>query len=107
MGKKWTRFKEINRGSTEAIKEAAEIKLQKAKCDKRHVLLILIDIVLIFLIVAVIYFYLDPETSVAEFPYNLIAFVAFLVAVIWIYHYTGFFRTTWKKFDSGNREDEK
>ena len=74
------------------IKEVAKQKLTSAKQDTRVIALLMLQFAFVIVIVMSIALYLDPETNIVPFPWNVIGFIAFVGISIWLYHYTKFFR---------------
>lgn len=89
------KIREINRQANEGIKE----KVRQAKDDKRHVGLVVVELVLIALILVSVLFLLDPSLSFPgaeklSWPLKLFLFFCALGIVVKLYSYTSDFRST-------------
>jgi len=76
----------------EGVKGSAKEKIKSSKEDKRYPALVILELILIFSLVAAIVFYLDPEYDILPIPWNFASFAIMVVAVFWIYSYTTEFR---------------
>lgn len=91
------RIRELNSKGAGMVKTTTNEKISDIKEDRRNLAILCIEFVLVVLIALIIYFYLDPETSVVVFPYSILLFALFGVAVFWVYHWTSHFRTEIKQ----------
>ncbi|MBI4044681.1 MAG: hypothetical protein HY392_03155 [Candidatus Diapherotrites archaeon] len=93
------KIREITRRANEGIKE----KVRQAKDDKRHIALIVVELVLIALILVSLLFLFDPDLSFSDagklpWPLKLFLFLCALAIVVKLYSYTSDFRSekNWK-----------
>ena len=89
---------EITARANEGLKE----KVRQATGDKRHVGLVVVELVLIALILVSVLFFFDPDLSFpgAEklpWPLKLFLFLCALVIVVKLYSYTSDFRSEKKQ----------
>jgi len=92
MGKRIQKIKQINKEGTGFLKLVVLDKIFKVKEDKRYIMLIILELLLVCVLAASIYLYLDPEVNYVPFPYNYISFILILVGFLWLYTKTKPFR---------------
>lgn len=92
INKKFPELSEAHKGVGSLIKISAKNKLIGAKDDSRVLALLLLQFTFVMVIVVSIALYLDPETNIVPFPWNIIGFVIFVAGSFWLYSYTKFFR---------------
>ena len=93
INKKFPEVNNAQKGISSLIKISAKNKLRSAKDDSRVLALLLLQFIFIMVIVVSIALYLDPDTNIVSFPWNIIGFVLFVAGSFWLYSYTKFFRT--------------
>lgn len=87
-------IKEITSQANEGIKE----KIVQAKEDKRHVALVIVELVLVAIILVSLLFLFDPNLSFPEadrlpWPLKLFLFLCAFGLVVKLYSYTSDFRS--------------
>ena len=92
ISKKFPEISNAHKGVGNLIKISAKTKLIGAKDDSRVLALLLLQFIFVMVIVVSIALYLDPETNIIGFPWNIIGFVIFVAGSFWLYSYTKFFR---------------
>ncbi len=88
---------DLNGALTQALKAFYGERYRRVKNDPQYVALFVVELFLALLLVAAIYFYLDPTINLVPAPYNYVAFAALFAAAMWVYRYTHDYRQEKKK----------
>ncbi len=88
---------DLNGALTQALKAYYGTRYHRIKNDPRYLVLFIVELFLALLLVAAIYFYLDPTINLVPAPYNYVAFIALFAAAMWVYRYTHDYRKEKKK----------
>ena len=93
MGEKIEKLKKINRLANEGIKK----KVKRAREDKRHIALVLVELFLVFVLVLSLLFLFDPNLSFPDsdkipWPVKMLVFLVTVLIAFKLYSYTKEFR---------------
>ena len=84
--------RKLNSEVGKTIANRAKQKLKHASTDPRVMALIAIELVIIFIVCIGIVVYLDPDTNIIPFPWNLLGFAIIIIISAYLYRFTGLYR---------------
>ena len=89
--------RKLNAEAGKAITNRAKQKLEHASTDPRVMALIVIELIIVLIISVGVYVYLDPETNLIPFPWNLFGFIILIGISAYLYRFTGLYRVEEKQ----------
>ncbi|MDO8538650.1 MAG: hypothetical protein Q7S21_07255 [archaeon] len=89
--------RKLNAEVGNAITNRAKQKLKHASTDPRVMALIVIELIIVFIVSVGIVVYLDPETNLIPFPWNLLGFAIIIIISAYLYRFTGLYRVEEKQ----------